>query len=93
MQLAIARVDNLDALEPLGGNLFGSRNKSATRMGFAGADSFGKVSSGIVELSNVDLSQEFSDLIITQRGYQAASQIVSTANEMIQVVFDMKARR
>lgn len=93
LQLAIARVDNNDALEPLGGNLFGSKDKSATHMGFAGGDSFGKVSSGIVELSNVDLSQEFSELIITQRGYQAASQIVSTANEMIQVVFDMKARR
>jgi flagellar hook protein FlgE len=93
LRLALARVDTQAALEPLGGNLFGSRDPGATHIGAAGTESFGNVSAGLLELSNVDLSQEFSDLIITQRGYQAASQIVSTANEMIQVVFDMKARR
>jgi flagellar hook protein FlgE len=47
----------------------------------------------MVELSNVDLSREFGDLIVTQRGYQASSQIVSTANDMIQQLLDMKSRR
>lgn len=93
VRLALARFDNQGVLEPLGGNLFGSRDAGATHIGAAGSGSFGKVAAGLVELSNVDLSQQFSELIVTQRGYQAASQIVSTANEMIQVVFDMKARR
>ena len=42
--------------------------------------------------NNVDLSQEFSDLVIMQRGYQASSQIISTANEMLQELFSMKSR-
>ena len=46
----------------------------------------------MVEISNVDLSQEFSDLVIMQRGYQASSQIVTTANEMIQELFAMKGK-
>lgn len=56
----------------------------------AGSGGFGKVQSGSIEISNVDLSREFSDLVIMQRGYQASSQIVSTANEMIQELFAMK---
>ena len=93
VRLALARADTSDALEPMGGNVFMTKNSGAVHIGAAGTGAFGKVSAGLVELSNVDLSEEFSDLIITQRGYQAASQIVSTANEMIQVVFDMKSRR
>jgi len=48
--------------------------------------------SGTVEISNVDLSQEFSDLVIMQRGYQASSQVISTANEMLQELFRMTGR-
>jgi flagellar hook protein FlgE len=46
-----------------------------------------------IELSNVDLTSEFSALILMQRGYQASSQVVSTANDMLQELFDMKGRR
>jgi flagellar hook protein FlgE len=46
----------------------------------------------MLELSNVDLSQEFSDLVIKQRGYQACSQVVSTANEMLQELFNMRSK-
>ena len=59
----------------------------------AGTDTVGKVVSKQVEGSNVDLSAEFSDLIVMQRGYQASSRIVSTANEMLQDLFDMKGHR
>jgi flagellar basal body rod protein FlgC len=41
---------------------------------------------------NVDLAQQFSDLIISQRGYQASSQVISAANEMIQQLFEIKPR-
>jgi flagellar hook protein FlgE len=52
-----------------------------------------KVSGQSIELSNVDLTEEFSALILMQRGYQASSQVLSTANDMLQELFDMKGRR
>jgi flagellar hook protein FlgE len=92
-QLAVARFDTTSSLEPLGGNKFASRDDGAMHVAGAGSTGFATVSSGVLELSNVDLSQEFGDLIVTQRGYQASSQIISTANDMIQQLFDMKSRR
>lgn len=92
-RIAVARFDTTGALEPLGGNKFGAKDGGGLHLGTAGDNGFASVSSGTLELSNVDLSQEFGDLIVTQRGYQASSQIVSTANEMIQQLFDMKSRR
>jgi len=92
-RLAVARFDTTDGLESVGGNKFASQDSGSMHIGAAGSEGFANVSSGVLELSNVDLSQEFGDLIVTQRGYQASSQIVSTANEMIQQLFDMKSRR
>jgi flagellar hook protein FlgE len=92
-RLAIARFDTEQSLEGLGGNQFKSKDDSTRHLGTAGGAGIGAVSSGLVELSNVDLSQEFGDLIVTQRGYQASSQIISTANDMIQQLMDMKSRR
>jgi flagellar hook protein FlgE len=50
------------------------------------------VRAGVLEISNVDLSKEFSELVIMQRGYQASSQVLSTANDMLQELFRMKAK-
>jgi len=91
-RLALARFSSPDAVEALGGNQFDVLDKSAWRLGSAGEGAFGKIASGRVEISNVDLSQEFSDLVIMQRGYQASSQVVSTANEMLQQLFSMKSK-
>ncbi|MBA2673391.1 flagellar basal-body rod protein FlgF [Ramlibacter sp.] len=91
-KLSLGRFDSLDAVQSLGGNSFAATNSLAWHMGGAGGGGFGKVRSGMVELSNVDLSQEFSDLVIMQRGYQASSQIISTANEMLQELFNMKGK-
>jgi flagellar hook protein FlgE len=52
-----------------------------------------KVKSGSLERSNVDLTEEFSELILLQRGYQASSQVVSTANEMLQELLGLRGRR
>jgi flagellar hook protein FlgE len=49
--------------------------------------------SGSLELSNVDLTDQFSTMILIQRGFQASSQVLSTANEMIQSLYDLKSRR
>jgi flagellar hook protein FlgE len=90
--LAVSRFDSQDAIEPSGDNQFRPTNNHAWHIGSAGADGFGNVKAGTIEISNVDLSQEFSDLVIMQRGYQASSQVISTANDMLQELFSMKGR-
>ena len=92
-RLALAAFAYLQGLQPIEGNLFEPRIDQTRTLGFAGENVFGKLSPGRVELSNVELSQEFGNLIISQRGYQASSQVISTANEMVQQLFDIKARR
>jgi len=91
--LALAWFDQLNALQAQGGNryeLFGSANRI---LGRAGESGLGGLVAQSVELSNVDLAKEFSELIVVQRGYQAASQVVSAANEMIQQLGDIRGRR
>ncbi len=88
-RVALARFDSLDAVGQAGDNAFEALDASAWHIGSPGGE-FGAVKSGSLEISNVDLSQEFSDLVIMQRGYQASSQIVSTANDMLQELFAMK---
>ena len=92
-KLALASFNHLQGLSPLEGNLFSAGLDEAPTLGTASQGPFGKIAGSQVELGNVDLAQEFSDLIVTQRGYQAASQVLSTANEMIQQLYDIKARR
>ena len=89
-RLALGRFPTPDAIEDLGGNLFGEAGGISWQHGVAGETGFGSVRSGMLEMSNVDLSREFSDLVIMQRGYQAASQVISTANDMLQELFGMK---
>jgi flagellar hook protein FlgE len=89
-RLALGRFTSPDAIEELGGNLFGEAGGIAWQHGVAGEAGFGSVRSGMLEMSNVDLSREFSDLVVMQRGYQAASQVISTANDMLQELFGMK---
>ena len=92
-QLALARFESNDVLEAAGAGEFVSADEQRTQVARAASDGFGKVVSNQVEISNVDLASEFSDLIVMQRGYQASSRIVSTANEMLQELFDMKGKR
>lgn len=91
-KLALARFTSVDAVRSVGDNLFEPTNPGSWEMGTAQTGAFGSVRSGVVEISNVDLSSEFSDLVIMQRGYQASSQVVSTANEMIQELFSLRGR-
>lgn len=90
-KLRLARFDSPAAVGSVGDTQFEALDPSSWHYGVAG-DSFGTVRAGFVEISNVDLSQEFSELVIMQRGYQASSQVISTANEMLQELFQMKGR-
>lgn len=89
-RLALGRFTTPDAVEDLGGNLFGEAGGIPWLVGVAGEGGFGSLHAGMLEMSNVDLSREFTDLVVMQRGYQAASQVISTANDMLQELFGMK---
>lgn len=93
-QLALVRfdIDAENTLEAKGNNQFVSSEQHGWHLGVAGSSGFGTVNSSRLEKSNVDLSQEFSNLVVMQRGYQASSQVVSTANEMLQQLFSMKTK-
>lgn len=92
-RLALASFSNLDGLEQAGNNRFVQRFGEPPQVGSPGEQAFGKVTAGSIESSNVDLSQQFSEMIITQRGYQASSQVITTANEMIQQLMDLRGKR
>lgn len=91
-RLLLGRFSTSDAVEVVGGNRYAEANGVAWSLGTAGEGAFGRVRGGVLELSNVDLSREFSDLVVMQRGYQASSQVVATANDMLQELFRMKAQ-
>lgn len=93
MQLALARFDSNNVLVAEGGNEFTAGEILPAQISGAKSGPFGSISSGTVENANVDMAEEFSNLIIMQRGYQASSHVLNTANEMIQLLFDMKGRR
>jgi flagellar hook protein FlgE len=93
IRLALASVDSEVNIAQAGANEFLSNNPTAVHYGYAKTKSFGSIKASVVEGSNVDMAQEFSNLIVMQRGYQASSHVVSTANDMIQELFDMKGHR
>ncbi len=91
-RLALAEFGTEDDLHAIAGGMFERRSGAPVRYGHADAESFGALAAGHREGSNVDLAEEFGNLILMQRGYQASSHVISTANDMIQQLFDMKGR-
>jgi flagellar hook protein FlgE len=92
-RLAMVWFSSPDQLEQLGTNTFAFRHGATPAYGHANQDGFGSLRSGAVEMSNVDLAKQFSELIVTQRGYQACSQAITTANEMLQMLMDLRGKR
>lgn len=88
-RLAMAWFEDLQNLQQIGGGRFVPRLDQRLNLGHAGEGVFGAIKGGAIEISNIDLSQEFTDLIIVQRGFQASSQVVTVANEMMQHLLDM----
>lgn len=90
-QAALANFTNPAGLEKVGGNAYkGSFNSGAAQVGAANTAGRGKITGGAVEMSNVDLSSEFTNLIITQRGFQANTRIVTVVDELLQEVINLK---
>jgi flagellar hook protein FlgE len=67
-----------------------SPNSGSPRIGIANTGNRGEIRGGSLELSNVDLSQQFTDMIITQRGFQSNSKAITTSDEMLQELMNLK---
>lgn len=91
-QIALASFANEQNLERISGSIFKSRNDSLATIGRANSESLGKIQGGSIELANVELTQEFADMLIIQRGYQASSQVMSVANELIEELYNNTRR-
>ncbi len=90
-QVALARFPNAAGLSKAGNTMFSeSSNSGDTIFGAAGSGGFGAISPSALEMSNVDLSQEFTNMIITQRGFQANSRIITSSDEMLQELVNLK---
>ena len=90
-QLALANFNNVNGLEKIGDSMFRSTvNSGLAQVGAAGAGGLGLITSGALEMSNVDLAQEFTNLVIAQRGFQANSRIITTSDEILQELVNLK---
>lgn len=90
-QVAMAVFPNPGGLERIGSNLYRTTDNSGIAVtGTARTGGRGTISSGFLEQSNVDIGDEFTDLIVTQRGFQANTRIVTTVDEMLQDLINMK---
>lgn len=90
--VALADFRDPQQLERVGNGLFENMGGGQYRLLASAQDGIGKLVSKQFEASNVDLSQEFGDLILIQRGFQASSQVVSVSNDMIQQLFGIRGQ-
>jgi flagellar hook protein FlgE len=89
-QLALANVSNLQGLQGLGNSEYASTLASGTAaIGTSGTSGLGTVTDGALEESNVNISDEFSDLIIAQRAFEASSKAVTTFDTITQETINM----
>lgn len=90
-QLAVAKFGNYAGLDSIGGNYFVPSSSSGTvELLGAGDQDLGAVVAGALEMSNVDLSQEFTDMIITQRGFQANSRVITVSDSLLEELINLK---
>lgn len=90
-QVAVAVFDNQEALEKMGENLYKeTANTGDAKYNKPGENGSGQLKAGALEMSNVDLAQEFTDMIVTQRGFQANSRIITTSDSMLEELVNLK---
>jgi len=90
-RLALSSFNNPPGLEKMGNTLYRSTfNSGIAQVGPPGSGGRGLLLGGSLEMSNVDLAQEFTNLIIAQRGFQANSRVITTSDQMLQDLVDIK---
>jgi flagellar hook protein FlgE len=89
--IGVAKFPNPSGLTKVGGNLYQiSQNSGSATLQSAGTGGTGSIASGFLEMSNVDLSEEFTEMIVAQRGFQANSRIITTSDEILQELLNLK---
>jgi flagellar hook protein FlgE len=90
-QIAVASFSNPSGLTKAGGNLFrASANSGTANIGIPGNGGRGGIATGFLEGSNVDLAQQFSNMIMAQRGFQANSKVINVSDEMLNELVNLK---
>ena len=90
-QLAVADFTNPMGLQKIGDTAFReSANSGAVQLGIAGQGQRGQIQAGALEMSNVDLSAEFTNLILAQRGFQASSRVITTSDQVLEELVNIK---
>lgn len=89
--IGLASFDNAGGLMKIGSNLFQQTpNSGVPKYGTPSTGSFGDLTPGALEMSNVDLAAQFTDMITTQRGFQANSRVITTSDEILQELVNLK---
>ncbi|HHT63152.1 MAG: flagellar hook protein FlgE [Bacillota bacterium] len=90
-RIALANFNNESGLVSMGNNFYTESNNSGKAdLGYAGMDGRGYIIPNNLEMSNVDLAQEFTDMIVAQRGFQANSRVITVSDTMLQELIDLK---
>jgi flagellar hook protein FlgE len=90
-QIALASFANQGGLEKAGDNTYRvSNNSGIANVGPSSIAGKGKIISGTLEMSNVDMAEQFTDMIVTQRGFQANSRTIQTADQLLQELLTLK---
>lgn len=90
-QIGLANFVNPQGLEKVGDSLYRETgNSGAADVGPAGNGGRGTLVGGAIEMSNVDLAQEFTNLIIAQRGFQASSRVITTSDQVLEELVNIK---
>ena len=89
-QVAIAQFNNASGLTKTGDSLYQESNNSGVANIRTATDLGVKITPSSLEMSNVDVANEFTDMIITQRGFQSNSKIITTSDEMLETIVNMK---
>ena len=90
-QLAMGSITNPDGLDAAGDGFYETTSMSGDlRIGRAGSEIAAGVISGALESSNVDLAEEFTEMIVAQRGYQASARLITTSDELLQETVQLK---
>lgn len=90
-QIALADFNNPQGLDQASDSMYMvSANSGSPLIGYSGKDTTSTIASGALEMSNVDLAQEFTDMIITQRGFEANGKMITTSDQMLQTLINMR---
>jgi flagellar hook protein FlgE len=90
-QIALASFPNQGGLEKTGDNNYQvSNNSGNANVGVSNTQGRGKIIAGALEMSNVDMAEQFTDMIVTQRGFQANSRTIQTADQLLQELLTLK---